>query len=109
VWESPVAAVDIGIGVFRIDLDRLVVVRDRLVVLALCQIRDAAVDIGLRKFRIDLDRFGFVRDRLVMLALRRIGGAAVDIGIGVFRIDLRPRRGDGGGNRAKLPCQKRSD
>src|SRR5262245_25035929 len=59
------AAVVEGLGVFRIEPDCLVEVRDRPVEVALGAPGAAAVVIGVPKFRTELDRFGIVRDRPV--------------------------------------------
>ena len=63
------AAVVIGFGIFRIEPDRLVIVRDGPVEVAPGTPGAAAVDVGAPIFRIELDRLVIVRDGPVEVAL----------------------------------------
>ncbi len=91
------AAVDIGEGAFRIDLDRARVVGDSAIEIALGFIGAAAVAVGGGIFRIDLDRLREVGDGSVEFTLGHIRVAAVVEAFGVFCLELDRLRvvGDG--------------
>jgi hypothetical protein len=81
------AAASVGDDKFRIELDRLFVVGDCAVPLALLLIAEAAVGVGASIFRIEDDRLIEVGNRTVVLALAPfVGIPAAVIGVGVFRI-----------------------
>jgi hypothetical protein len=52
------AAVVVGLGKIRLELDRLGVIGDGLVVELLAVTGEAAVVVGLGKIRLELDRLG---------------------------------------------------
>ena len=58
-----------GLGVVRLDADRLAICGDRLVELALVLERYAEIGVGLGIVRLDADRLAICGDRLVELAL----------------------------------------
>ena len=62
------AAVVIGFCIFRIEPDRLVIIRDGPVEVALVAPGAAAIDVGAPVFWIDLDRLVILRDGPVELA-----------------------------------------
>ena len=59
----------IGVGVFRIELDRLGVVGDGAVVVALVAVRDTAVVVGGGVLGIEPDRLAEVGDGAVIVLL----------------------------------------
>jgi hypothetical protein len=76
-----------GKGQVRIECQRLVVVSEGAIILALFLIGIAAAGIGASIFRIEMDRLIVVRDRAVVIALGRIDNAAVDVGGSKFWIE----------------------
>ena len=82
------AAVVIGFGIFRIEPDRLAIIRDGPVEVAPVAPRAAAVDVGARIFRIELDRLVIVRHGPVEVALAPQGAAAAVVRFSIFRIEL---------------------
>src|SRR5215472_12090021 len=81
------ATVLVGSDKFRIDPDRLIVVRDGAVEVVLGAPSVAAVVVGDGVFRIEPDRLGIVRDGAVVVALGAPRVAAIEVGKGVFRIE----------------------
>ena len=67
--DPHIAAIDEGVGEFRIELDRLAEIRRGAVELVLVVENEAAVVVEERKFRIDFDRFAQVLDGTVEVAL----------------------------------------
>lgn len=65
VRDAPVV---VGIGVFGIDLDRLVEVGDGAVLVALAVVRNTSVVVGLGIFRIEPDRLVVFGDGAVAVA-----------------------------------------
>ena len=76
------------VGVFRVDLDRLGVIGNRLVELAFFAERRSSIAIRFIPFRSDLDRLGVVGYRLVGIALRLLSVAAIVIVASILRIEL---------------------
>ena len=74
------AAVVIGFGIFRIELDRLIVVRDGPIEVTPAPPGAAAVVVGVSIFRIELDRPVEVLDGPVEVALGAPGAATVGVG-----------------------------
>ena len=74
------AAVKIGNGVKRIDLDRFIVVCDRVVTIAVNLVHAAAANVRLSVLRINLDCLGEIFDRAVAIALRLVGTPADRLG-----------------------------
>jgi hypothetical protein len=68
-----------GQGEFRIEPDRLGVIRDGAVKLALLAVRDAAIAVGVGEIRIESDRLIEVRSGPVEVALVSICGAPVHV------------------------------
>ena len=80
------AAVDQGVHLLRVELQRLVEIVDRRLVLALLGVvEDAAVDVGRRVLGRELDRLAVILERLVGLADAVIGDAALQMGEGLPR------------------------
>jgi hypothetical protein len=65
----------------RIKLDRLFVVWDGEISVALHSMGDAAIVVGWRKFRIELDHLAIVCDGAINVALLKIGDTAVEVGL----------------------------
>jgi hypothetical protein len=76
-----------GHGLFRIEADRLVEIRNRAGVLSLEYKDAAAADETEGIVRIETDRLVEIGDGEVVLRLVRIGGAAADEGEGIFRVE----------------------
>jgi hypothetical protein len=66
-----------GCRKFRIEPDRLVVIRNSVVVVARGMVRHAAVVEGLGEFRIDPDRLAVIREGAFEVAFGTVRGAAV--------------------------------
>ena len=64
-----IAAIVIGNHIFRIEADRLVVILDGAVVIALAGVGAAAIVIGRRICRIESDRLVVLLDGAVVIAL----------------------------------------
>jgi hypothetical protein len=71
-----------GVGIPRVEPDRLVEIGDRPVVLAPGAIGGAAVAEGLSKLRVEPDGLVEVGDRPIELALMEVGVTAADEGLG---------------------------
>jgi hypothetical protein len=86
VCSTPVsgAAGGIGKGVIRIEPDRLIVVGDGAVEVALCFVRNTAVDEAGNVSGIDADRLAVVGDGAVEVALGLVRDAASHEGGGVY-------------------------
>ena len=83
--EQSVAEVVVGFRVVGIDLQRLLVMGDRFVHLALLEQRVAEVVVGIRVVGFDLQRLLVMGDRFVHLALLEQSVAEVVVGNGVVR------------------------
>jgi hypothetical protein len=70
-----VAPVEIGLGIFRVEPDRLVVVGFGAAEVTLVIVGEAAAGISLSKFRIAPDRFVVFGDGAVVVALVIVGEA----------------------------------
>src|SRR5205823_8214973 len=73
---QPAAAVE-GVGIARIEPDRLAVILHRSIVVALGLVSDAAAVEGIGVVRIKADRPVVILDRAVGVALGDIGSAAI--------------------------------
>jgi hypothetical protein len=71
-------------GIFRIELDRLVVVRYGAVVIALDEVREAAAGAGCSMFRIEPDRLTVIRNGADVIALSEVRVAAAGEGVAFF-------------------------
>lgn len=79
-------AVQIGSRIFRIEPDRLAVVRDSAVEVVLGQVEEAAVVEGQGVFGIKPRRLGVIRDRAIEVALFLVRVTAAVEGDGEFRL-----------------------
>ena len=77
-----------GVGVPRVDLKRLAIIRDSAVDLIFSLVGEAAIGVGVGVLWVDLDCLGEICDGVVMVALRLERATAVKVGIGIPRIDL---------------------
>ena len=77
----------IGIGVSRIELDGLGIVRNGLIDVALFPIGAATIVVVLA-LRLDLERLAEIANRQVDLFFSAVGDAAVAVNVGVMRIDF---------------------
>ena len=73
-------AVVVGRGQIRLELDRLGVIADGLIVEPLAFIRDTAADVGIGIIGLELDRLGEIGDGLIVEPLAAIRGAAAVVG-----------------------------
>src|SRR5262249_34513160 len=71
----------------RLELDGLVVVVDRVIVVALAELGVAAVEVSFSR-RLELDRLVVIRDGTVVFAFLVVGHAAVVVGAGEFGVEL---------------------
>jgi hypothetical protein len=85
-----VAAINVREDVFRIEINRLVVVGDSAVKIALVEgVGAAAIVVGIGVFRIEFDRFVEVGDSAVVILLEfSVGLAAIVVREDVFRIEF---------------------
>ena len=85
------AAVVIGLGEIRPQLDRPVIIGDRPVVFPLLVEGQASVAVGVRVLRVEPDRLVIVRDGPDVVILPVIGDGAIGEGQGVLRVVLERR------------------
>lgn len=78
----------LGRGKVRVELDRLAVIGNRPVVVALGLIGEAAAPVGEGIFRVEFECLAQIGDATVIVALVVIGNAAVLVGEGIFRVEL---------------------
>ena len=86
----------IGRGVVRIELQRLIIVRNRLIVPAGERMDHTALGVGVSKLRVDADCFAEVLERARMLVLGAINVAAIVKGNGKMRREANGLRIVGG-------------
>ena len=82
------AATVVGCRVPRIYLNRVGVIRDRLIDFPLRAVSEAAMIEGVGILRGDLNSLSEICDRAIVVALGLEGAAAAKVGIAVQRIDL---------------------
>src|SRR5262245_66688651 len=90
-----VAAVEVSLS-RRLELDRLIVIHDGAVVIALSVVGHATIIVGHDEFGVELDRLSIVLNGAVILALEPITDAAIIEGLRKF-VALVVRRFDHGG------------
>ena len=73
--------------VLRIVSDRLAVIGDCAIVVALGAVSEAPVVVGFNVLGIEPDRFAVVSDRAVIIALGTVGASAIVVGDCVLGIE----------------------
>src|ERR1035437_5110098 len=75
-----IGPVEEGVRVFRIKRDRLVVIGDSAVELALCMVDRRALQEGERRLRIKLQRLVEIGEGAIEIAFGSIGAAPIGVG-----------------------------